>query len=187
MQPTIVTPPQAAVKDKKRIPLVWIPATLTVGLLIAAVYLGGRIVTAHRLPVQPVAGTKNVVTQAPQLPVAQPVIAGPVIAAVVKPPIEPGMKSDVKPKLTSSAAVGPVPVIEPRAREFYIQLGALNQEATNRFVQHLRNKNLEPRVAPGPTPGIMRVLIGPFDNRDAVNERKAQLQAEGFDSFVRRY
>ncbi len=182
MQPTIVIPPQAAGKDKKRIPLVWIPATLTVGLLIAAVYLGGRIVTAHRLPAQPVARTKNVGTQAPQLPLAHPVRT-----ALLKPAVVPVVKPDVKPELTSSAAIGPVPLIEPRAGELYIQLGALNQEATSRFVQHLRGKKLEPRVAPGPTPGIMRVLIGPFDNRDAVNDRKAQLQAEGFDTFVRRY
>ena len=97
------------------------------------------------------------------------------------------MKPDVKPELTSSTALGPVPIIQPRAGELYIQLGALNQEATNRFVEHLRGKKLEPLVAPGPRPEIMRVLIGPFDNRDAVNQRKAQLQAEGFDTFVRRY
>jgi cell division septation protein DedD len=105
----------------------------------------------------------------------------------VKPELEPAVKPDVKPDLTSSTATGPVPVIEPRAGELYIQLGALNQEATNHFVQHLRGKKLEPRVAAGPRPEIMRVLIGPFDNYDAVNQRKAQLQAEGFDTFVRRY
>jgi cell division septation protein DedD len=33
----------------------------------------------------------------------------------------------------------------------------------------------------------MRVLIGPFDNRDALNEKKAQLEAERIDTFVRRY
>jgi cell division septation protein DedD len=187
MQPTIVIPPQAAEKDKRRIPLVWIPATISVGLLIAAVYLGGRIVTAHRVHTQPAARTKNGVTQTPLLPVAHPVIAAPVIATLVKPEVKPAVKPDVKPELTSSAAIGPTPVIEPHAGELYIQLGALNQEATNRFVQHLRSKKLEPLVAPGPRPEIMRVLIGPFDNRDAVNERKAQLQAEGLDTFVRRY
>jgi cell division septation protein DedD len=187
MQPTIVIPPQADGKDKKRIPLVWIPATISVGLLIAAVYLGGRIVTAHRLPAQPADRTKTVMTQAPQLPVAHPVIAVVAVVAPVKPDVEPAVKPDVKPERTSSAAIGPVPVIEPRVGQLYIQLGALNQEATNRFVQHLRSKKLEPRVAPGPRPEIMRVVIGPFDNYDAVNERKAQLQAEGFDTFVRRY
>jgi cell division protein FtsN len=33
----------------------------------------------------------------------------------------------------------------------------------------------------------MRVLIGPFDNLDALKQRKAQLQTEGFDTFVRAY
>ena len=44
------TPPEAAAnteEHKKRIPLIWIPGTIGVGLLIAAIYLGGRIVKAH--------------------------------------------------------------------------------------------------------------------------------------------
>jgi cell division protein FtsN len=46
---------------------------------------------------------------------------------------------------------------------------------------------LEPQVAPGPRPEIMRVLIGPFDNLDTLKQKKAQLQTEGFDTFVRAY
>ncbi len=44
-------PPDEAVEQhKKTIPMVWIPATLVVGLLIAGIYLGGRIVAAHGRP-----------------------------------------------------------------------------------------------------------------------------------------
>ncbi len=171
-----IIPPQIALKDKKRIPLVWIPATLSIGLLIAAIYLGGRIVAAHR-PVQAAARTTNNATQAaaPQSPAAHTVLA-----AAVKP--------EIKPERSAAAATDDaVPMITPQGGQRYIQLGAFNLEATRRFVQHLRGEKLEPRVAAGPKPEILRVLIGPFDNSDALNERKAQLQTEGFDTFVRQY
>ena len=80
-----------------------------------------------------------------------------------------------------------IPMITPHAGQRYIQVGALDQEATRRFVQHLRSENLDPHVAEGPKPQLMRVLIGPFDNRDALNEKKAQLETEGIDTFVREY
>jgi cell division septation protein DedD len=188
-----IIPPEVAVKDKKRIPLVWIPATLTIGLLIAAVYLGGRIVAAHR-PAKAVARvTNNVRRTAPSQPaVAQPVAAPSVVPpAVVAPALEPEIKPEPSVKAASPAATvatdNAVPTITPHDGERYIQLGAFNVEATRRFVQHLRSEKLEPRVAPGPRPEIMRVLIGPFDNLDALKQRKAQLQTEGFDTFVRAY
>jgi len=171
MQPMTTTPPQVDEKeetDKRRIPPVWIPATLCCGLLIAAIYLGGRIVSAR----QTSSVTKTAVPQAhplPPPPVVQPAIA-------------------VKPELLSVTKAPPtIPLFNPNAGELYLQLGAMNEEATRRFVQDLRSKNLEPHVAAGPTPGIMRVLIGPFDNRAALDEQKAHLETQGLSSFVRRY
>jgi cell division septation protein DedD len=187
-----IIPPEVPVKDKKRIPLVWIPATLTIGLLIAAVYLGGRIIAAHR-PAQTAARSTNNVPRAvpAQPPVVQPVVAQPVAAPVVAAPVvvAPALEPETKPALSVTAAKedDAVPTITPHDGERYIQLGAFNVEATRRFVQHLRSEKLEPRVAPGPKPEIMRVLIGPFDNLDALKQKKAQLQTKGFDTFVRAY
>ena len=78
-------------------------------------------------------------------------------------------------------------MITPQTGERYIQVGALNPEATRRFVKRLRNENLEPHVAPGPKPELLRVLIGPFNDRDALTEEQNQLQAQGIDTFVRKY
>src|SRR3984885_8303930 len=189
-----IIPPEVPVKDKKRIPLVWIPATLTIGLVIAAVYLGGRIVAAHR-PTQAAAHTTNNVSRAmpvqPPVVTQPPVVAQPVAAPVVAAPVvvAPALQAEIKPvpSVTAAKEDDAVSTITPHGGERYIQLGAFNVEATRRFVQHLRGEKLEPRVAPGPRPEIMRVLIGPFNNRDALNERKAQLQTKGFDTFVRVY
>jgi cell division septation protein DedD len=180
------TPPEAAAnldEHKKRIPLIWIPATLGVGLLIAAIYLGGRILKAH--PQAPEA----VHLAAPATPVVEPAVKPLVQPSAPEPaPPPPAPAAVVKPEpLTAVTPDDGIPMISPQAGEMYIQVGALDEEATRRFVQRLRDEKLEPHVATGPTPQLMRVLIGPFNNRDALNEKKAQLENERIDTFVRQY
>jgi cell division septation protein DedD len=177
MQPEVAPDTPATEEHKKRIPLVWIPATLGVGLLIAVIYLGGRIVKGHP------AAEPRVAHLATPLPVLKP------LAQSIEPPPAPTPKlPDPQPEpLTAVTPDDGIPMITPQAGEMYIQVGALDQEATRRFVQRLRHEQLEPHVATGPTPQLMRVLIGPFDDRDALNARKAQLESEGVDTFVRQY
>ncbi|MGB6947148.1 MAG: SPOR domain-containing protein [Bryobacteraceae bacterium] len=186
-------PPDEAVEEhKKTIPLVWIPATLVVGLLIAGIYLGGRIVAAHGHP-----RTEVVSAAAPTPPKA--VVTPPVVEsgnpeskpdtkapAKTESPSPPQKPAGAEPLTVVSPEDG-IPMITPSPGQVFIQVGALDQEATRRFVQHLRADNLDPHVAPGPTPQLMRVLIGPFDNRAALNEKKAQIESEGIDTFVRKY
>jgi cell division septation protein DedD len=228
IRPSTVTdsppvPPEVAPTTEEhehRIPLVWIPATLSAGLLIAAIYLGVRIFTAHS-HAAPSTRSANVVPARPTLaqPPSQPNVAPHAAVAPTAAPIanQPEVKSEVEPADGSQSKalaqaeaiteppkpafkpVGPqqptmsldaqdaVPMITPRAGERYIQVGALNPEATRRFVQRLRNEKMEPHVAPGPKPELMRVLIGPFNDRDAITEQKTQLQSHGIDNFVRKY
>jgi cell division septation protein DedD len=180
IRPSTVTdnadnPPHAAEGSddhKKRIPFVWIPATLGIGLLIAGVYLGGRIVKAHsqaKPQIVPSALPAN--TKGPEATIELP----------------PTPKIVVPEPLTAVSPDDGIPLIEPQTGQRYIQVGALNQEATRRFVERLRKEELDPHVAEGPTPELMRVLIGPFTDRDALTERKAQLEAEGIATFVRQY
>ncbi len=193
--PDDATPsPASAASDpeehKKRIPLVWIPITLGVGLLIAAIYLRGRIVITHSHAKPAIAqGTappeikQAAVRPAPVL--AQPVLAQPALA---QPPVKQAEAPKfVGPELTLTAPADGIPMIAPHKGEIYVQVGALNTPATLRMVQRMREEKLDPHVAPGPRPELLRVLIGPFDNRDALNARKAQLESEGVDTFVRQY
>jgi len=181
-------PPQCAADvepGKKRIPLISIPATISIGLLIAAIYLGGRIVTAHRVA-PPAAHAASTIAQASQAqPVPPPPAAEtPVAVAEVQQevnsplPASPDGDSDLE---------GSIPLITPKAGERYIQVGALDPQATRRFIRRLRSEKLEPHVAPGPKPELMRVLIGPIDDHDQVNQKQADLQAEGIASFIRKY
>ena len=170
-------------EHKKPIPLVWIPATIGVGLLIAAVYLGGRIVKGH--PAAPPQVAHSATTLPAVKPSAQSTEGSPVIQASPAPP--PKSPEPQPEPLTAVTPDDGIPMIVPQKGEMYIQVGALDQEATRRFVQRLRDEKLEPHVAVGPTPELMRVLIGPFDNRDTLNARKAQIESEGIDTFVRQY
>jgi cell division septation protein DedD len=180
------TPPQEDVK--KRIPLVWIPITLGIGLLIAALYLRGRIVATH-----PPAKPQVVHVAAPAtVPVVQaPAQAPPQASAPHSPAPTEAATTTKEPAGVDVPAIDDqaddIPMIAPHSGERYIQIGALTGEATRHFIQRLRNQKLNPHVAPGPTPELLRVLIGPFDDRDALNAQKAQLESESIPTFVRQY
>ena len=190
-------PPDEAVEEhKKTIPLVWIPATLVVGLLIAGIYLGGRIVAAHGRPrTEVVSAATSTPPPAPPKPAVTPPVVESEIpeskpeakeSAKTEPPSAPQKPAGAEP-LTAVSPEDGIPMITPSPGQVFIQVGALDQEATRRFVQRLRADKLDPHVAPGPKPQLMRVLIGPFDNREALNEKKAQIESEGIDTFVREY
>jgi cell division septation protein DedD len=184
--PSPATPSETA---KAPMPMVWIPATLCVGLLIAAIYLGGRIVTANR---HASAATRTpAVVQAVVQPKPAPVAAVPVPVAPV--PVE--AKTEPKPEAAPEAAkpdaappdLAGVPMITPKAGERYIQVGALDLEATRRYLGKLRQSKLEPHVAPGPKPELLRVLIGPFADHGSLIATKNDLESAGIANFIRQY
>ncbi|MBV9768574.1 MAG: SPOR domain-containing protein [Bryobacterales bacterium] len=161
-----------AVSDqyKTRFPLLWIAATIAAGLLIAGIYLGARIVTAHLRTNQ--ADARN--------------------AMLVKPPLmQPITPAKVEPKPPLPAIGGapeePIRMIKPKTGERYIQVGALNSEAARRFIERLHTGRLEAHVAPGPNLQLTRVLIGPFTNSDALRAQQTKLRSEGIECFVRKY
>jgi cell division septation protein DedD len=178
----------------KKIPLAFIPATISIGLLIALLYLGGRIITAQRTAKPAIVKSSSVVAKPVELKAIQ-VKPADIKPADVKPvAVTEPVKTAVLPVATLAdqspqSEDDALPTITPQTGQRYIQVGALelSAEATRRFVTRLRGEKLDPHVAPGPSPALMRVLIGPFENLDALNEKKAQLDAEGVDSFVRKY
>jgi hypothetical protein len=219
-------PPQMEA-PKKPMPLIWVPATLGLGLLIALVYLGGRILTAksHTSPaarqamsapktpaISPAAPKEPVIAKTPE-PVLQ-AKAVPAVAPVpeVKPVIE--AKPETKPVATPAAEIKPVPqakpvveakptqevksianaasdadlpLITPQTGQRYIQIGALGPKATRRYLDEMRRGNLDPHAAPGPSPDLIRVLVGPFRDRDSLGTVQAQLDAAGIPNFIRAY
>jgi hypothetical protein len=183
---------------KQGVPMVWIPATLCVGLLIAAVYLGGRILNAHAHSAKPAASPHAVeqahlppsppapepppvTTPAPAPPQATPPEAA--ASEVTKAPA-PLQLSEQTPALSPDE---PLPTITPKPGERYIQVGALDVKLTRRYIPQLREAKLDPHIAEGPTPDLLRILLGPFHNHDALTAAQRQLDSAGIPNFVREY
>lgn len=182
--------PEKDEQPRKGIPMASIPVTILIGLLIAALYLGGRILTAHRIH-KPAPAIQSVTPAPPPVPApaeakAVPSLA-PAPAKLVASPAPSPAPSALPP--AASFPDDGLPTLEPHPGERYLQVGALDPDAndTRRFVERLRNEGLDPHVAEGPTPALMRVLIGPFTKIDELNEKKAQIESEGIDTFVREY
>jgi cell division septation protein DedD len=184
----VSVPPKPAAETKRHIPIVSIPATISIGLLIAAVYLGGRILTAHRAhsevypEVHSEVGSKTAASAKPPIPPVAIQARAVVIMEHPKAPPEPVAQQD-------SATEEDPPRTTPRAGQRFIQVAAIptDAEESRRFIRRLQDQKLDPHVAPGPSPELMRVLIGPFDSLDALKETKARLETEGIQTFVRLY
>ncbi len=170
--------------------LVWIPATLSVGLLIAAAYLGSRILTAQHatgVKIKFAAPVASVIPAAPVIPAAKVQADSQPKSEAPAPPAE--APSAEAPKLVTDDQISVIslPLINPQAGERYIQVSALTEEAARRYIRELRQAKFEPHIAPGPRPELMRVLIGPFADQDALALAKSDLERAGITNFVRKY
>jgi cell division septation protein DedD len=159
---------------KKRIATVWIPAILAVGLLTSFSYLGVRIAAAksQAKTVVPVARTAVPPTPA-------------VVHEAVKP--EPELPTP-KPQPKAIAEQTNFMIIVPQSGEKYIQLAAITPHMVLSYVDDLRKLDLQPIVvAPGPTPELLRILVGPFADRESLEKAKATLETAKRAYLVRVY
>jgi hypothetical protein len=204
------TEPPKSEQSKKPFPLMAIPITLSVGLLVAAVYLGQRIVVARLQSTPPVreALIAPRVTP-PALAILQP--KAPVVPKRTEP--APAATQAVKTPapvanlarianpaaIAENRAIAPKPVeptaadshsnelIVPESGQRYLQIAAISSQAVSWFTDDMRRKNLQVRLAPGPHEGLVRVLIGPFPDWDSLREAKTEIQKAWPDCFVRVY
>jgi len=152
----------------KRIVSLWIPAILGLGLLTAFAYVGVRIaagkpqVQAVSSPATPAPAKIQVPVDVPPAPAPKPVPQPNVIAANFT-------------------------VITPQPGERYLQVGAVSPHMVLTYIDHLRIVNLDAVIAPGPTPDLLRVLVGPFPDRDSMDKAKAILEASGRSPIIRSY
>jgi SPOR domain len=159
-------------------------------------------VAAKAVPEVPKAAP--VVVKAPPVVVAKaaPVVAksvpdvpkaAPQIATALPAP-RPEVKPDALPPTEHASAAAlpkasvPVPkLITPQARERYLQLAALGPSYTERYLPQMRAQGYNVVVAPGPTDGIYRIVVGPFPDRPALERQKAVFEAAGIQTMERVY
>ncbi len=185
----------------KRVPLIAIPITLSVGLLVAAGYVGNRVMTSRKHATAVVVASAPVlsplVAAAPTAPSrveAEPPIEKPPAVQskvqssetpVAKPPADPSPRAAVS--AIDTADDSGDGLIAPRHGERYLQIAAISASAAQKFLAGLGRYNLQASMAPGPHDGLVRVVIGPFPDWESVSAVKSQIQAMWPDCFVRLY
>jgi hypothetical protein len=144
-------------------------ACLLIGVILFGVVVSAAYIATRRSAASPVA-----VAAAPKPalpPATPPPQRAPRPAPVVQPAPQP-----------QSAAIT---ADETRGKTF-LQVGAIEASAAPKFIEGLTAKGFAPRIAEGPDPAIVRILIGPLSG-DALAETTAKLTAAGVGSFPRTY
>jgi len=96
-------------------------------------------------------------------------------------------------QFASYAAITPVkaadaPVFaDPVPGKRYIQMAAVEKGVAAVFAEGLRSHGLSAFAAPGPTPNIFRVLIGPVTDTQSYTLMKIELDKIGLSTFMRQY
>lgn len=81
----------------------------------------------------------------------------------------------------------PAPEVEPVVGKTYLQVAAVKRPEAEVVADVLKKKGFPSIVAPHPTEPVFRVLVGPLADADAIAKMRADLEAAGFKSLVRKY
>lgn len=155
-------------------------ATITIGLALAGWYVGGRIFTGEKVHAAVIAKPVS-----PATPIAIPAVvtAKPVESEAIE---EPVVTPAEQPK-----PAGPEPVtwnmVDPQSGELYLQLAAMGPNSTNDYLKTLDAKGIHPRIAPGPSQSLHRLLIGPYPDMAALEREQKELESTGIQSIAHRY
>ncbi len=77
--------------------------------------------------------------------------------------------------------------VDPKSGDLYLQLAALGTNSTNEYLKTLNAKGIHPHIAPGPSEGLHRILIGPYADKAALKKELQALRTSGIETFVRAY
>jgi len=160
-------------------------ATVLIGVLLCVVYLARRATS-----IAPQAKTSAVSVQA----------ANAVSPVDLRPAAVPSQKvaaptTQVASLATKRAGREPAPVAsavssseKPNSGDTYtyLQVAAVDRGMAGVLVEVLHRKGFQAEFTSGPTEDIFRVLVGPAKDAEALARTKADLQAAGFTSFVRK-
>ncbi len=173
LQPQPESSADPAKKQAKRV-FVGFAATITFGLVVAGWYVGGRIVAAEK--VQPIA-------------IAQPVSSAPLIAkpTEVGPVAEPVSAPAAKPEAAPIAPPTNWDTVEPQSGDLYLQLATMGPKSTNEYLTILEAKGIHPRIAPGPSENLHRLVVGPYPRKAALEKEQQELETEGIQFMPHRY
>lgn len=174
--PNIAADP--AQKRAKRV-FVGFAATVVVGLAMAGWYLGGRIFAVEKVHAAAM---------------ARPLVATPATVPTVANPVPPPL-AIAEPVVVEAQPVAEQPAdakpawntVNPAAGELYLQLAAMGPNSTNDYLKVLDAKGIHPKVAPGPSENLHRLLIGPYPDKATLEKEQQELEVAGIQFIARRY
>jgi cell division septation protein DedD len=143
--------------------------TMAIGLVLASLYVGTRIVSSRKQVSAPGPVVK-IATPPPVRPMTPPAAPAPAVGKPQEPAAKPARRT-----------------VTPHPGEKYVQVAAFGPKALDSYLRQLESKGLHPLVAPGPADGIHRILIGPYTNPETLEQTRRTLQVVGMDSIVRSY
>jgi hypothetical protein len=122
------------------------------------------------------------VVEAPKPAVAAPAVAEPAKVAVTAPPA-PQPPAPLPPRAT------PLPqgFEQPEANRAYLQVGSLERGVAEVIAQGLRIRGIQTTIAPGVTPIVSRIIVGPFESSAEMEAVNKHLNGLGFRPFPRRF
>jgi cell division septation protein DedD len=158
-------------------------ATVLIGVLLCVVYLARRAMSSA-----PRAKTSAVSVQAGVA--VSPVDLRP---AALPSQAVPAPTTQVPSLATKRAGREPAPVAsavsdsgKDNSGDTYLQVAAVDRGMAGVLVEVLHRKGFQAEFTSGPTEDIFRVLVGPAKDAEALARTKADLQAAGFTSIVRK-
>ncbi len=170
IQPNPETPADPAKMQAKRV-FIGFAATITIGLTVTGWYVGGRIFAAEKVHaasiVQPVSSAPAPAPMIAKLEPSTPAIAEPVAAVLVEAPAW--------------------NKVDPQPGDLYLQLATMGPNSTNDYLKTLDARGIHPRIAPGPSENLHRLVIGPYPDKAALEKEQQELEAAGIQFIAHRY
>ena len=119
------------------------------------------------------------------LPAPVPASPPPVATPTPKPPV-------VSPPPASTEPVAPVVLPgpeweKPQANRTYLQIGSIEKGVAEVLAEGLRIRGLRATVAPGVTPKVYRIIVGPFESVPEMKGVEKLLASMGFQTFPRQF
>jgi cell division septation protein DedD len=102
-------------------------------------------------------------------------------------PTPPPPKAEVKPSPVKPKPAEPAVGAAPASGQTFLQVAAVGKSEGELYAEVLAKKGFQAIVAPGPTPTIVRVLVGPLKDPSAIARAKADLEAIGIKPIVRKF
>jgi cell division protein FtsN len=134
-------------------------------------------------------------------PKVEPGKAEPPATKVQPPPVEPAKPATVEPPKPAQTAKAEPPKVEPakpkpeppkpapaaKGGGTFLQVVATRPADADRVVAALIQKGFQASTTPVPDSDLVRVVVGPLGDNEAVSRTRSGLEAAGFKPIIRRF